>query len=62
MKKVIKLLIFTMCFSAASVSGTELITNKPLLTLDGAKLIAEHAAKKSWILTILRTDGRCAAR
>ena len=36
-----------LCLSSLSLSAADLVVEKPVLTLDGAKLIAEHAAKKA---------------
>jgi len=47
MKHFIKLFIAALCFATFSLSAADLVVDKPVLTLDGAKLIAEHAAKKA---------------
>ena len=60
MKLVIQLFTFIICFGYLSASAADLIATKPTLTLDGAKLIAEHAAKKArdeqWNVIIAITD------
>ena len=47
MKKIINVFITALCLSSLSLSASDLVLEKPVLTLDGAKLIAEHAAKKA---------------
>jgi len=47
MKKVIALMLALVCINTCSTFAVELTNDKPSLTLDGAKFIAEHASKKA---------------
>jgi len=47
MKKTIRLFIAALLLSSSSLFAADLVVEKPVLTLDGAKIIAEHAAIKA---------------
>ena len=56
----IRLFIMTLFFSVSSLFAADLVVEKPVLTLDGAKIIAENAAvkakKEKWNVIIAIVD------